>query len=107
MAFAQTPVYRFVRGYEKNKNNPGLLITHNKAKYTLNKSNASGNLLTYHCSSKQVTKCKSKCQVSVIEFESEIKYVLSKFAELSEHNHPTDKSEIDAQEMGDNFILHI
>ena len=72
----------------------GLLITYNKAKYTLNKSNTSGNLLTYNCSSKQVTKYKAKCQVPVIEFESEIEYVLSKFTELSEYNHPTDEGEI-------------
>ena len=92
MANLQTPTYRFVKGYEKNLDIPGQLITHNKAKYKLNKSNLAGNLLTYHCSSKHITKCKAKCQVSVLEFEnSEKKFILNKFADLSEHNHPTDE----------------
>ena len=35
-------------------------------------------------------------------------YILqAPFAELSEHNHPTDEGEIIAQEMGNNFILHM
>ena len=34
---------------------------------------------------------------SLCEFESEIKYVLIKFAELSEHNHPTEEGENIAQ----------
>ena len=39
MANLQTPTYRFVKGYEKNLDIPGgQLITHNKAKYTFNKS---------------------------------------------------------------------
>ena len=100
MASLQTPIYRFVKGYDKNPDIPGQLITHNKAKYTFNKRNLSGNLLTYHCSSKHVTKCKAKCQVTVLEFEnSEKKFILNKFAELSEHNHPTDEGEIIAQQM--------
>ena len=97
---APTPVYRFIRGYEKNPDNPGLLITHNRAKYSLNKSSKSGDLLTYHCSTKHVTKCNAKCQVVVLNFEHEQKrYVLSKYSELSSHNHETSEGEIMAQQM--------
>ena len=100
MASRQTPIYRFVKGYEKNPNNPGLLITHNRAKFTFNKSNLAGDLLTYHCSSKHITKCKAKCQVAVLEFENEEKkFILNKFSELSEHNHETVEGEILVQEM--------
>ena len=94
-----TPEYRFVRGYEKNPDNPGLLITHNRAKFSLNKSNKSGDLLTYHCSTKHITKCSAKCQVVVLSFENEKRYVLSKFSELSQHNHETSKGEIMALQM--------
>ena len=66
MTCAQSPVYKFVRGYEKNESNPGILVTHNKARYTYHKGNSS-TVLTYHCSSKHVTKCKAKCRVSVLE----------------------------------------
>ena len=100
MASCQTPLYRFVRGYEKNPNNPGLLITHNRAKYSLNKSNKSGDLLTYHCSTKHITKCNAKCQVAVLKYENEeTKYVLTKFSDLSQHNHETSEGEILANEM--------
>ena len=37
MTCAQSPVYKFVRGYEKNESNPGILVTHNKARYTYHK----------------------------------------------------------------------
>ena len=66
MASSQTPEYRFVRGYEKNPNDPGLLITHNRAKYSLIKSNKSGDLT----------------------FENnEKKFVLTKFSDVAIHNH--------------------
>ena len=100
MTCLQTPVYRFVKGYDKTPGIPGQLITHNKAKYTFNKSNLAGNLLTYHCAAKHITKCKAKCQVTALEFEnSEKKFILNKYANLEEHNHPTDEGEILVQDM--------
>ena len=56
MTCAQSPVYKFVWEYKKNESNPGILVTHNKARYTYHKCNSSGTVLTYHCSSKHVTK---------------------------------------------------
>ena len=61
--------------------------------------NSSGTVLTYHCSYKHVTKCKAKCRVSVLDNEEGKRYVLSQFADLSDHNHPTEEGEIIAQEM--------
>ena len=94
MTCAQSPVYKFVRGYEKNESNPGILVTHNKARYTFHMCNSSGTVLTYHCSSKHVTKCKAKCRVSVLDNEEGKRYVLSQFADFSEHNHPRKKKSL-------------
>ena len=70
------------------------------SKYSLNKSNKSGDLLTYHCSTKHITKCSAKCQVAILTFENnEKKFVLTKFSDLASHNHETSEGEILVNEM--------
>ena len=91
---------RWIPGYNKTDENPGILVVNEAAKFALNKTTTKGEIMHYHCIKKSTTKCKAKCTIRVENGETAKRiYKLDKFEEINEHNHVIDEADIIALDM--------